>query len=264
MKLAGARVLLTGADGGIGRVLAPMLAERGAQLVLAGLDADALMAQALPLDAEALALVARVGRRRVCAGRLLVGPVDVVVHGAGLGHRGRVEEMTPARIEQLVSLDLTVPIALTRTLLPAMLARGRGHVCFVGSIAGQLAVAQEAAYAAAKGGLAVFADSLRLEVAHRGVEISVVAPAAVDTDFFAHRGAAYHRRRPTPMRPDRVAGAILRAVEANRATTIVPGWMAVAVRLRGLTPRTYDRLVRRFDARVAQSCFRSRLTQFMQ
>jgi short-subunit dehydrogenase len=238
--------LLTGADGGIGRVLAPLLAQRGARLVLTGLGKDALIDQAAELggqavpwslgsaaDAEALAAAA--------------GPVDAVVHGAGLGHRGPVAEMTAAQVERLVAINLTVPLALTRALLPPMLGAGHGHVCFVGSIAGMVAVADESAYAAAKGGLALFADSLRLEVAPAGVEVSLVAPAAVATDFFTHRGQAYHRQRPAPMPPERVAHAIVRALETGRPTTVVPGWMNVAVRLRGASPRGYDRLVARFD-----------------
>jgi short-subunit dehydrogenase len=247
VRLAGARVLLTGADGGIGRVLAPLLADRGAHLVLTGLDAQTLSSQAGSLGGQAIPFPLGSAADAYALGEK-AGPVDIVIHGAGLGHRGLVEQMTPERIEQLVSLDLTAPIALTRAVLPAMLERGSGHVCFVGSIAGQLAVAQEAAYAGAKGGLAVFADSLRLEVAHRGVQVSVVAPAAVDTGFFANRGEAYHRQKPAPMPADRVARAIVRAVEGGRATSIVPEWMTVAVRIRGVSPRTYDRLVRRFDS----------------
>lgn len=246
MRLEGARVLLTGADGGIGRVLAPRLAARGADLVLTSLHSDRLADHARTLGCEHVPWALGSAADAFALGQK-VGPVDVVVHAAGLGHRGLVEDMTVERIEDLVALDLTVPIALTRALLPAMLDRGAGHVCFVGSIAGQVAVAEEAAYAAAKGGLAVFADSLRLEVGRRGVEVSVVAPAAVDTEFFAHRGEPYHRRRPAPMEPERVAHAIVRAVERATPVTVVPGWMAVAVAVRGVAPRLYDRLARRFD-----------------
>lgn len=246
MRLAGARVLLTGADGGIGRVLAPRLAARGADLVLTGLDPDRLAAQAADLRCEHVPWTLGSAADAFALGDK-VGPVDVVVHGAGLGHRGPVEDMTVERIDELVTLDLTVPIALTRAVLPAMLDRGRGHVCFVGSIAGQVAVAEEAAYAAAKGGLALFADSLRLEVVHRGVEVSVVAPAAVDTEFFAHRGVPYHRRRPAPMAPEVVAGAVVRAVERSVPVTVLPRWMALAVAVRAVAPRLYDRLAGRFD-----------------
>lgn len=247
MRLAGARVLVTGADGGIGRVLAPRLADRGADLVLTGLHADPLAVQAEALGCEHVAWSLGSAADAFALGEK-VGPVDVVVHGAGRGHRGPVADMAVERIDELVALDLTVPIALTRAVLPAMLDRGRGHVCFVGSIAGQVAVAEEAAYAAAKGGLALFADSLRLEVARRGVEVSVVAPAAVDTAFFDHRGVPYHRSRPAPMAPEVVAAAIVRAVERSVPVTVLPRWMALAVAVRALAPRLYDRLVGRFDS----------------
>lgn len=246
MRLGGARVLLTGAEGGIGCVLAPLLAARGAHLVLSGLDVESLAAQADALSCEHLPWPLGSAADAFALGEE-VGPVDVVVHGAGLGHRGPVEAMTVERIHEVVTLDLAVPVALTRAVLPHMLDRGRGHLCFIGSIAGQVPVAQEAAYAGAKGGLAVFADSLRLEVAPRGVEISVVAPAAVDTAFFARRGVSYHRTRPTPMPPDRVAAAVVRALEHGTPMTVVPAWMSAAVRVRALAPRLYDRLTRLLD-----------------
>lgn len=246
MRLDGARVLLTGAEGGIGRVLAPLLAVRGAHLILSGLDVGSLAAQADALSCRHLPWVLTSAADAFALGER-AGPVDIVIHGAGLGHRGHVEDMTVERIEEVVTLDLAVPIALTRAVLPGMLDRGSGHVCFVGSIAGQVPVAEEAAYAGAKGGLAIFADSLRLEVAARGVEVSVVAPAAVDTDFFRRRGVAYHRSRPAPMPPQRVASVIVHAVEADRPLTVVPAWMTAAVRVRGVAPRLYDRLTRRFD-----------------
>lgn len=246
MRLAGARVLLTGADGGIGQELSSLLAARGADLVLTSLHPDRLAAQAQALSCDHVPWALDSAVDAYALGEK-VGPVDAVVHGAGLGYRGAVADMAVDRIAELITLDLTVPIALTRALLPAMLDRGAGHVCFVGSIAGQVAVAEEAAYAAAKGGLAVFADSLRLEVARRGVEVSLVAPAAVDTEFFTHRGVPYHRRRPAPMDPRRVARAILGAMERATPVTVVPRWMALAVAVRSAAPRTYDRLVRRFD-----------------
>lgn len=246
MRLAGARVLVTGADGGIGRVLAPLLAARGASLVLTGLDAEVLAAQAESLSGEHLPWALEGASDAFALGEK-AGEVDAVVHSAGVGHRGLVEEMAVERMAAVVALDLTVPMALTRAVLPGMIARRRGHLCFVGSIAGEVAVAQEAAYAAAKGGLSVFADSLRLEVLARGVEVSLVAPAAVATDFFANRGSAYHRRRPAPMPPERVAGAIVRAIETARPVTVVPQWMTTAVWVRGFAPRLYDRLVTRFD-----------------
>lgn len=246
MRLDGARVLLTGADGGIGRMLAPVLAARGAHLVLTGLVAESLAAQARSLSCEHLPWTLGSAGDAFALGEK-VGPVDVVIHNAGIGHRGRVEDMTAEGIDALVALDLTVPIALTRAVLPAMLDRGIGHLCFIGSIAGQVPVAREAAYAGAKGGLAVFAAALRLEVAHRGIGVSVVAPAAVDTDFFDHRGAPYHRAHPAPMAPERVADAVVRAVDRDTPVTVVPRWMTAAVRVRGAAPHLYDRLARRFD-----------------
>ncbi|TAM87993.1 MAG: SDR family NAD(P)-dependent oxidoreductase [Jatrophihabitans sp.] len=242
MRLDDASVLITGASGGIGREVAIRCAARGALLVLQGRDervladlADAVRGRYLRCDlttAEGIAAAAAAARG-----------VDVVVHAAGVGWWGRTVEMAPADVEALVALDLIAPIRLTQLLLPAMIERGRGHIHFVCSIAGLTGVAGEAVYSAAKAGLSGFADALRLELAGTGVAVSTISPGAVATGF---RVPGYVRRLPRPVRPDRVAAAVVAAVEGDRPRTILPRWLAVAAVVRAAAPRAYNRLARRY------------------
>jgi short-subunit dehydrogenase len=127
-----------------------------------------------------------------------------------------------------------------------MLERGRGHVVNVGSIAGHVGVPREAVYAAAKGGLAVFTESLRQELAGTGVGVSLVSPGVVDTPFFERRGAPYERRRPRPVGADAVARALVDAIERDRPLVLVPGWLALPARLQGALPGLYRALAGRF------------------
>ena len=106
--------------------------------------------------------------------------------------------MTEPDIARLVALNLTAPILLTRAVLPDMLARGRGHLGFVGSIAGRLGVREEAVYSATKAGLSVFADSLRHETAGHGIVITELVPAVVDTAFFVTPGSPLRPPLPPP------------------------------------------------------------------
>ncbi|MGV9329310.1 SDR family NAD(P)-dependent oxidoreductase [Streptosporangium sandarakinum] len=237
MRIAGARVLITGASSGIGAATARAMAAAGARLVLAGRDPGRLDAVAAGTGGRALAgdLVtdaADLARR--------AGPVDVLVANAGAGWAGPLETMPDDAIERLVAGNLTAPIRLTRLLLPAMVERGRGHVVFVASIAGAVGVPGEAVYAATKAGLLCFAESLRYEL--RGVGVSVVLPGVVDTPFFERRGTPYARRWPVPIPAERVARAIVAAVERGRTESYVPGWLRFPARLRGAAPGPFRAL----------------------
>jgi short-subunit dehydrogenase len=174
------------------------------------------------------------------------GVVDLLVNNAGVGWAGPLTQMAPDEIDRLVVVNLVAPIQLTRALLPRMLQRGRGHVVNVGSIVAHTGREDEAVYAATKGGLAAFSESLRQELAGTPVRVSLVTPGVVDTQFFERRGRAYDRSWPRPLPPERVADAVVHAVETGRAELFVPGWTTVPARLSGGTPGLFRRLIDRF------------------
>jgi short-subunit dehydrogenase len=249
VRLAGAVCLVTGASGGIGAETACLLARRGAQVIAAGQDparteAAAARAGATPLVGS----LAGEGRAAAlaCDAVAVHGRVDALVNVAGVGWAGRFADMHEQAVRDLVELDLTAPLLLVRELLPGMLARRRGHVVNVGSIVGATGSRDEAAYAAAKGGLAVFTESLRQECRGTGVAVTLVVPGVVDTAFFDRRGAPYARRRPAPIPPRDVAAALVRAVERDRPEVVIPAWMSVASRVRGGAPELFRPLVDRF------------------
>src|SRR6266496_3730331 len=249
MRLERRIALVTGASSGIGLALAPLLAERGATLALAGRDAVALAEIAERTGGEPLAVdLAEPGGAERLAGLVLErhGRVDLLVSNAGAGWAGDLAAMPLDLAERLVTLNLVAPVRLTRLLLPGMLERGRGHLVYVTSIAGATGVAREAVYAATKAGLATFADSVREEVAGRGVTVSVVVPGVVDTAFFDRRGSAYDRAWPVPVPAERVARALLRAVESDRAEVFAPACTRLPARLKGAAPGLYRTLALRF------------------
>lgn len=253
MRIDGSVVLVTGASSGIGEATAVRLAERGAQLVVHGRDRERLdgVAQRTGAASVLADLTDDTGVAALADQALGVhGHLDAVVHSAGIGWSGRFEQMPDARRNAILQLDLAAPIALTHLLLPHLLRRGRGHLCFVSSIAGRTGVAGEAVYAAAKAGLDGFAESLRLEVAGRGIGVSVVVPGAVDTPFFATRGRPYDRRIPRPQSADAVARAVQGVLESGRAEAFVPVWLRLAQTVRGTAPSVFRRLNGRFGERL--------------
>ncbi|HEU0195195.1 MAG TPA: SDR family NAD(P)-dependent oxidoreductase [Gaiellales bacterium] len=245
MQLRGSTCLVTGGSSGIGAATALALSSAGASVVVAGTDADRTAAVAARTGGRVL--VADL-REPGAAARLAAdaGPLDVLVNNAGVGWSGEFAEMPPERIPELVALDLTAAMLLTREVLPGMAERGRGHVVNIGSIAGAAGGRGEAVYAACKAGLAGFTEALRQEHASGPIDFSLIVPGAVATAFFERRGTPYDRAFPRPVNPGRVAVAVRDAILERRAEVVVPAWLGVAMRVRGAAPELYRPLADRF------------------
>jgi short-subunit dehydrogenase len=257
MRLRGAVALVTGGSSGIGAATARVLAEAGAKLLIAGRDRGRL--EAVAQQTGGLALEADLGSADGPAGlasaalraaeSLSPGPaggIDILVNNAGVGWSGPIGEMTAEKVTELVTVNLTAPIQLTRLLAPGMAARGRGRVVFVSSIAGATGVRDEAVYSAAKAGLSFFAESLAYELGDRGVGVSVIVPGVIDTPFFDRRGRPYGRSRPEPIPAERVASAITSAIARDSAVVYVPRWMRLPAWLHGAAPGAFRILASRF------------------
>jgi len=249
MQLAGAVAVVTGAGHGIGRATAHALARQGATVIATG-----------PSEAELTSLVQEIGgsyllvdvRDPAHADDVIKhaverhGGLDVVVANAGIGHAGPVAEMTAERICDLVDINVRAPLLITRAALPGMLARRRGAIVLVSSIAGRVPVTGEAVYSATKAAIEAFAEPLREELRGTGVTISTVAPGVVASHFFDQRGVPYQRRYPRPLPPERIATAIVHAAQTGTAQTVVPRWLALPAHVQGLAPGVFRLLARRF------------------
>jgi len=251
MRLAGTVALVTGGSSGIGAATARALASAGALPLIAGRDEGRLRAVARETGGLALAadLAAADGPAALAeAARHAAGPggVDLLINNAGIGWAGPVGQMTAGQVAGVIAVDLVAPIQLTKLLVPGMAARGQGHVVFVSSIAGVVGVREEAVYAAAKAGLSCFAESLAHEMTGRGVGVSVIVPGVVDTPFCEHRGRPYGRTWPAPLAADRVARALVQAIEHDQSLVFMPHWMRLPAWLHSTFPRTFHRLAGRF------------------
>ena len=175
------RHVLTGAGSGIGSALAQRLADRGDELVLIA-RSDARAAELTDTFPRAQLIVADLADPGTLngIGRQVDGPVDTVLHVAGVVDLAPVERLRLAAWEEQVTVNLTAPAVLTRELLPHVRA-ARGTVVFINSSAGLAASAEWSAYAASKFGLRAFADSLRAEEVEHGVRVSTVYPSRTAT-----------------------------------------------------------------------------------
>jgi short-subunit dehydrogenase len=243
VRIEGSTVLVTGASSGIGRAAAIELARRGATLLLTGRDQHALEAVAQATGGRFLVADLEEPKEsdRVAE---WAEPVDILVNNAGLGWAGPLSAIELTRAERMVRVNLLAPVRLTGLLLPGMIARERGHVVNVASIAGHVGVGWEAVYSATKAGLIVLSDALRVELRGLGVRVSVVSPGPVDTPFFERAGHGYERRFPRMVKPERVAVEIARAIRFDRAQVFIPHWLAFPAWLHGALPSLYRRLAR--------------------
>jgi short-subunit dehydrogenase len=216
------RHVLTGAGSGIGLALAHRLAGRGDDLVLLA-RSEARAAELGGTFPQAQVLVADLAEPGTLNGfgRQVDGPVDTLLHVAGVVDLARVDRLRLAEWEEQITVNLTAPAVLTRELLPHVRA-SRGTVVFVNSSAGLSAGAEWSAYAASKFGLRAFADSLRAEEVEHGVRVSTVYPSRTATPMqekvHEQEGRTYDSSRW--ISADTVVDTILHVVDLPGDATI--------------------------------------------
>jgi short-subunit dehydrogenase len=216
--LSGARALITGASGGIGRAVAHALHRRGATVLLSGRRVDALEALRSELGERVEVLAADLsepGGPVQLAGD--AGRVDVLVANAALPASGALTSFSPEEIDRALWVNLRAPIQLARALAPAMAERRTGHMVFISSFSGKVATAGSGVYSATKFGLRGFALGLREDLRGAGVGVTTVFPGFIsEAGMFAEAGVELPRG--VAMRtPRQVADAALSGIDRDRA-----------------------------------------------
>jgi short-subunit dehydrogenase len=233
LSLAGATVLLTGASSGIGAAAAPVLAGRGATVVVTGRRRERLDALVARLPggghaAIAADLAAPGSPEHVVAAALAaVGPLDVVVHNAGMPMRRHVTALTLDAVDATLAVNTVAPVRMTLATLPSMVARGRGCQVYVSSLGGRLGIAAESAYCASKFALAGWAEAVAIDLWDSPVDVRLVLPGAVDTEIWDRPGSdrAHYDGPLEP--PSTVATAIADAIEGDAFEVYSPDMRGV-------------------------------------
>jgi short-subunit dehydrogenase len=181
------------------------------------------------------------------------GGCDVLVNNAGVPGGGEFGTLTYEQIERVVRVNLLGVLYGTRAFWPALLEQGRGHVVNVASLAGRFAAPGASVYTATKHAVVAFSEALYYEGEPHGVLVTAVNPGLVATEGFPQD----HVPRRLVMRPERVASAIVRAVQEGIAPELaVPRWLSPLEAFRVLTPPLYRwgvRQMRRAGLRATQA-----------
>src|SRR6059058_3297405 len=227
--------ILTGASHGIGPYIARALAARDTNLLLVARSEPELARLARELRTRdtkvAVAAIDLAGQQAAeqvaSAAAAELGTVDVLVNNAAVELQRRFHTLDIDEIENVIRVDLTTPIALTRLLLPTMLERGYGRIINISSIAGRVGFPFTEAYAASKDGLIAFSRVLRNDYRRAGVSATAIVLGAVKDAGLGQRTLDeldLQTNTSFMVTPEKVAKTVVRAIEKDKAEIVlVPG-----------------------------------------
>ena len=237
MDIKGKVVIVTGASSGIGEATARQFGREGAKLVLAARRVDKLESLAqeiLAMGSGAETFVVQADLSKLEDIQSLIkqtfdkfGRIDVLVNNAGFGRLDWLENLDPVKdIQAQFDVNVLGVIQTTRQVLPVMMKQRSGHIINMCSMAGLVATPTYTVYAACKHAVHGFSEALRREVKPWGIDVSMIYPGGVSTEFQAHAGIKRKTGATTPksllLTADQVGDAVVQLVRRPRAMRILP------------------------------------------
>ena len=244
-------VFLTGASSGIGEALAMAIAQRGGALGLVARRRELLddladrcrkfdvKVRVFPLDVtDEEALYEAADEMRAEFGR-----IDILIANAGIG--GNDEETrayTPHAVRKVIDTNLIGAVNAVHAVAPQMAERGSGHLVAISSLAGFRGLPKSAAYSASKAGMTAFFESVRLDLKHSGVDVTIIQPGFIRTPLTSGRT----NKMPFLMELDDAIPLFLKAIEKKKKFAAFPWQLATIVRAGKIMPAwLYDRIAGR-------------------
>src|ERR687888_471572 len=259
MKLDGKVALVTGAARGIGAESARRLARKGARVALVGLEPEELAKAAANCGPEAAWFEADITDRAAIEAAVAgtverFGGIDILIANAGTSAYGTVRTIDPDAFERNIEINLLGSWRTVRAALPHLVDR-RGYALIVASVAAAAHAPAMSAYCASKAGVEAFANCLRQEVHHLGVDIGVAYFSWIATDLVAagdeHPAFLYFRSqlrgatgKTYPLSD--AADAVERGIERRAKRIVAPGWVRGLLAARGIVGGLLERDARRF------------------
>ncbi len=236
-RLDGQTAVVVGGAGGLGAAMARGLAEAGAAVAVADFKAgqakvvaDGIVKHGGRALAVAVDVAERASVERMAAEtEARLGAIDVLVNSAGITHRSSADQFPEAEWHRVIAVNLSGVFWGCQVVGRRMLARGRGSIINIASIAGEIGLTGTVAYAASKGGVVMLTRALATEWAPQHVRVNAIAPSWFESNIgdLIHREPNYAERamRRVPMgrmgKPDELIGAALYL--ASAASAMVTG-----------------------------------------
>ncbi|KAK4014883.1 dehydrogenase/reductase SDR family protein 7-like [Daphnia magna] len=266
-SLEGKVVLITGASSGLGEALAKCLYTEGCKLIIASrryTELDRVKEQLLGsglrkgtiyppviIQLDLQDFVNLPDKVRTILG--VYGYIDILVNNAGISYRGEVTDTSLEVDAKVMNINYFGTVALTKALLPSMIVRQSGHIVMIGSLQAKLAIPFRSAYAASKHALQAFSDSLRAEVDHRNIDVTVVNPGYIRTSLSVNaltgRGDKYGQMdETTESGTDPLQAAYQIVIAIKRKTQelmLCSVFYRLAVLFRAILPSVYFKMMAR-------------------
>jgi short-subunit dehydrogenase len=242
--------MITGASSGIGRGLAKELARRGAKVGLVARRADTLRELQTEIEnagGRALAVAGDVrdaASIKAATDRVTdeLGPIDVLVANAGIGASTDGSEVSGEEVANVISVNVIGAANSVSAVLPQMVERRKGQLVVISSLAAYRGLPKSAAYCASKAAVSAFFESLRLDLAPKGIDVTIIHPGFIKTPLTAGRDA----QMPFLMELDDAVKKIANAIERRKKSYAFPWQLATIVRAGMIMPIwMYDRISRR-------------------
>ena len=246
MKIAGSKVLVTGASSGIGAALARRLAADGATVGIVARRSDRLaevLAECQRSAPDSRMWVADLADVPLAEGVALeawdaFGALDCLVNNAGVPMRRHTTKLDDETLDWVMRVNFLAPAGMALALLPRMLERGSGMIVNVSSVAGRLGNANEAAYSASKFALCGWSEAIAVDLWDTPVEIRLVNPGPIDTEIWDLPGNDAPLYDGPKISPDDMAAGIVAAMEGDSFEHYVPD-MKAFVEMKTSDPDTF-------------------------
>jgi len=256
-NLKNARIVLTGGSSGIGRALAIELCQRGAWVFATARRSERLVelrqvCESFPGRLEILAgdLTSQQHRSAIVAQVVQIwGGLDVLINNAGAGAIGRFDDASSDRLRKVMEIDFFAPVELTRLCLTPLKSGNQPAILNIGSVLSHRAVPNKSEYCAAKFAMRGWAESLRVELAGKKIEVLMLSPSTTSSEFFDSLVETdLDGKRPSlgSMSPEQVAKRAVSALVRSKREMILSLGGKALVWAGRLFPRITDRFLGRF------------------
>ncbi len=252
---------ITGASGGIGEAIALAFAARGGSLVLSARSLEALNKVAEKCKAAGagnvlltpLDLTHSTGFETMAADVVKeMGVIDILVNNGGVSQRALVKDTSVELYRQIMEINFFGTIALTKAVLPYMIANKSGQIITISSLVGKIGSPLRSGYAASKHALHGFFDSLRAEVADDNIKVLMVCPGFIKTNISVNalnaagnQTGKMDKNQETGMLPSVLANKILKAVAAGKQEIYVGGKERLILYIKRFFPALVNGIVRK-------------------
>jgi short-subunit dehydrogenase len=235
MNLNGKRILLTGATGGIGELIAQKLAAKGAILCLVGRNREKLTtlqatinqthghaASGVAHTISADLSQANMAKNIITEAQQKLGNIDILINNAGVLDFIELQDQSDERIAEIIQTNVTALIQLTKNALPAMHKNNAGHFVLIGSIFGSLGFPHFATYCASKFAVHGFSQSLRRELVNTKIGVTYIAPRGIKTPMNdANTQAMWAKTGNKLDDAETVANIVVKAIEAEKQEVFI-------------------------------------------